>query len=231
MNNEIRNLMLEAIEYKRPDSIQAVCLPIWNQPFFYKIDKAKILTVSYNPTDKGARLNYPHYIQKYKNGELATKDIFDLLYNFKKEGYWRKNYDLIFDYLGFDVDNEIAHMDVSFFPYKTLNDCLYFSYIDNSKKYLLDTIDLLDSQLKYIFVDGAKNRNIINILSADFTLHKRLSARKNKNPKEFELLIYKHKYKNLFLIYYGCFLYGSTCPSEDCVMEIAKLIEENTIPE
>lgn len=225
---DIKELMLQAIEEKRPEAISSCCLHVWNQPFFYKIDKAKVLTVSYNPTDRGAITNYPYLVQQYINQGLSSETIFETLYNFKKEYQWRKFYDLIFGYMGFDVDNDIAHMDVSFFPYKHLIYCLQFSPIDNTKQYLLKTIDLLDTQLKFIFVDGAKNRSIINILSADFELHKRLSARKNKNPKVYDLLIYRHRTKDLYLVYYGCQLYGSTCPSEECVKYIAKLIDENT---
>lgn len=228
MNQEIKDLMIQAIEEQRPNEILPYLLPIWNQPFFYKIDKAKALTISYNPTDKGARLNYPNLLKRYNSGEnLTSEEIFNTLYTFEKENYWRKNYDLIFGTLGIDTNNEISHMDVSFFPYKTLQNCLEYSYIDSTKKYLLKTIDLLGEQLKYIFVDGAKNKGILNFLISDFNLYKKLKARKNKSPKKFDLLIYKHKSRNLFLIYYGCFLYGSTCPSKECVKNIARLIKES----
>lgn len=49
--NELHKLMIKAIEEKRDEKIVAACLDIWNQPFFYKIDKAKALTISYAPTD------------------------------------------------------------------------------------------------------------------------------------------------------------------------------------
>lgn len=204
-------------------------LPVWNQPFFYKIDKAKVLTISYNPIDKGARDNYPNLINRYKNCEnISSEEIFETLYNFKKESYWRKFYDLIFGTLGFDINDEISHMDTSSFPYETFQDYLDYSYLDNSKRYLIQTIDLLGDQLKYIFIDGARNKNILNLLMSDFYLHKKLKARKNKSPKKFDLLIYKHKNKNQYLIYFGSFLYGNTCPSRDCVENIANLIKENT---
>lgn len=229
MNQKIKDLMIQAIQEPRPYEILSHLLPVWNQPFFYKIDKAKVLTISYNPTDKGARDNYPNLINRYKNGEsISSEQIFETLYNFKKESYWRKFYDLIFGTLGFDINDEISHMDTSSFPYETFQDYLDYSYLDNSKRYLIQTIDLLGDQLKFIFIDGARNKNILNLLMSDFYLHKKLKARKNKSPKEFDLLIYKHKNKNQYLIYFGSFLYGNTCPSRDCVENIANLIKENT---
>lgn len=228
MNETIKRLMLQAIEEKRPEVISSVCLPIWNQPFFYKIDKAKVLTISYNPTDKGARTNYPYLIDEYLKNGLSSEKIFETLYTFKKENQWRKNYDLIFGCLGFDVNEEIAHMDVSFFPYSSFDNYMLYQQIDTTHTYLLNTIELLGSQLKYIFIDGARNRGILDKLSHNFILHKRLKARNNNNSKKYDLLIYKHKDRDLFMVYYGCFLYGSTCSSTECVREIAKLIQENT---
>lgn len=228
-NKEIEQLMREAIEYDRPEIIKPVLLPIWNQPFFYKLDNAKVLTLSYNPTDKGAKTNYPYYVTEYKkNGELETDTILDILYNFKKEDYWRKYYDEIFGILGFN-ENEIAHMDVSFFPYKTLEDYKQYEFLDDTYKYLLKTIALLDGQLKYIFVDGAKNRNIVGkIIRNEFDLINETALSVNKNNKKYVLSIYKHKVKDLYTIYYGCFLYGSTCPSKTQVDIIAQHIKQVT---
>ncbi|MDE5602082.1 MAG: hypothetical protein K2J16_06255, partial [Clostridia bacterium] len=64
---KIKELMMQAIEYPRPAQIEQFCLPIWNQPFFYKIDKAQALTISYNPTDNGAKTNYPEQVKRYKD--------------------------------------------------------------------------------------------------------------------------------------------------------------------
>ena len=101
MNNELKTLLMRLIELERPEKIKEFCLPIWNQPFFFNIDKAKAITISYSPTDKGARVNYAETYEKYKqnNSILSTEDIFNILYNFKKERYWRKNFDVIFNSL------------------------------------------------------------------------------------------------------------------------------------
>ena len=230
MNNKIiENLMKEAIEYKRLPQIQRVCLPVWNQPFFYKIDKAKVITLSYNPTDKGARTNYPYYVRQYtQNGYLDTNTILDILYNFKKEEYWRKNYDLIFNIIGID-EEEIAHMDVSFFPYKTLNDYKNLEYLDDTKQFLLKTVDLLSNQLKYIFIDGARNRDILyKIINKDYSLIDRTQLPVNNSGHYHDLLIYKHNIKDLYVIYFGCFLYGSTCPSSEKMKSLAYYIKEKT---
>ena len=224
-NKEIEKLMIAAIEYHRPESIKQFCMSVWNQPFFYKIDKAKVLTLSYNPTDKGARTNYKYYVDQYiEYGKLDTNTILDILYNYKKEVYWRKNYDIIFNYLGFQED-EISHMDVSFFPYKTLDSYKKFELLDDSYKFLLQTIKLLDGQLKIIFVDGAKNKDIIcKIMSTgDWRPIYETAIAINGNNKKYDLLIYKCN--STYLIYYGCFLYGATCPSHNQIMEIARHIK------
>ena len=226
MNNEIKKLMCEAIEYPRPEAIKPYMLPVWNQPFFYKIDRARALTLSYNPTDKGARTNYPHIVAEYKqSGAIETERIYDILYNFKKEDYWRRNYDLIFRELGFQSD-EIAHMDVSFFPYESLELCKEYSHLDNSKKFLLNCIDLLKGQLKFIFIDGKKNKDILFFLRKDYRLCQSAKLPINGKNQEYELLIFKHKKLNSFLIYYGCFLYGATTPRTDCVLRIAQFIKQ-----
>ena len=38
--NVIKELMMKAIEEPRPKEVVPYCSPIWNQPFFYQIDKA-----------------------------------------------------------------------------------------------------------------------------------------------------------------------------------------------
>lgn len=226
MSNKIKDLMYKAIEHKRPAQIENRCLEIWNQPFFYQIDKAKVLTISYNPTDKGARTNYPHWIVRYKKeGHIPTEQIYDLLYNFKMENNWRKNYNLIFKSLGFSVE-EISHMDVSFFPYKTLDDYKECEYLDDTKQYLLSCIDLLKDQLKIIFVDGKKNRDILWHLKKDFSLYKSTKLPVNSSGVLYDLLIYKHNERNQYLIYYGCFLYGPTRPSSECVSKISDFIKD-----
>ena len=220
MNNQIKELMLEAIRYPRPENIQKVCLPVWNQPFFYKIDKAQALTISYNPTDKGARTNYPEQVARYKKqGFLPEEEIFDILYNFKKENHWRKYYDILFQALGI-ADENIAHMDVSFFPYVKLEKYFEFAKYDDTVKFLLKTIDLLSSNLEYIFIDGANNRDVLSLLKKDFIFICRESIPINSG-KPHDLLIYKHKTRNINLVYYGCFLWGCTCPREEYVKQLA----------
>ncbi|MDE7158700.1 MAG: hypothetical protein K2N74_03910, partial [Clostridiales bacterium] len=224
MDNKIKNLLLEAIRYPRPEAIQKVCLPIWNQPFFFQIDKARALTISYNPTDKGARTNYPGLLARYlKNDFGDAEEIFDLLYNFKKEIYWRKHYDLFFETLGIH-DDEIAHMDESFFPYQTFNDYLNNKELDDTHKFLLKTIELLSDNLKYILIDGAKNRDIVNLFIKDYDLIDCTSLPINSG-KPHRLFIYKHKTRQTFLIYYECFLYGQTCPSKRGVENLANHVK------
>ena len=227
MKEKIKQLMLSAIEYPRPEIIKPHLLPVWNQPFFYKIDQAQALTISYNPTDKGAKTNYPHLTEEYKkNGFIETEKLYNTLYNFKKEEYWRRNYDIIFSELGICSDN-IAHMDVSFFPYSTLDLCKAYSHIDNSQKFLLECIDILKDQLKFILVDGKRNQDIIPLLCQNYDRHKTTKLPVNGNNKEYELSIYKHKIQNTYLIYYGCFLYGATAPKKECVLNIARYIKNN----
>lgn len=228
MNQRIKQLMLEAIEYQRPQIIAPFMLPIWNQPFFYKIDKAEALTISYNPTDKGAKNNYPQLVEEYKRkGHIESERIFDLLYNFKKEIYWRRTYDIIFTELGIETD-KIAHMDVSSYPYKSLSICKEFYNIDESKKYLLQCINLLKDQLKYIFIDGKNNKSILSLLCNQFELKKIDFLPVNNKKCNFELLIFKHRDRDLYMIYYGCQLYGATSPSDVHVKKIANFIKENT---
>lgn len=223
MNSEIKELMLQAIQYPRPDRIQRVCSPVWNQPFFYKIDKARVLTISYNPTDKGARTNYKEEVERYKKyGYLDSEEIYDILYNFKKENYWRKYYDILFRAIGIHDEN-IAHMDVSFFPYNNLKDYMDNKYLDDTRKFLLKTIKLLENQLEYILVDGAKNQNIVSLLSKDYTIYDRTMLPINSGAPH-DLLIYKHKSQPIKLIYYGCFLYGQTCPQDYFVNAMGKYI-------
>lgn len=215
--------MLQAIQYPRPEIIQRVCSPVWNQPFFYKIDKAKALTISYNPTDKGAKTNYPEQVARYiRQGSLPAEEIYDILYNFKKEYYWRKYYDILFEALGIPDEN-VAHMDVSCFPYEKLEKKFRFATCDDTVKFLLKTIELLSSNLEYIFIDGAKNRDILSLLKKDYVFVSSESIPINSG-KPHNLLIYKHKSLNIKLIYYGCFLYGQTCPSEYHVNKLAEYI-------
>lgn len=224
MHNQIKELMLEAIQYPRPENIRKVCSPVWNQPFFYKIDKARAITISYNPTDKGARTNYPKQVAQYiSNGFLPAEEIFDILYNFKKEYDWRKNYDIIFDILGIPSES-IAHMDASFFPYKTFNDFQANKKIDDTYKFLFKTIELLLNQLDYIFIDGAKNKYILNYLIRNCKLIDSTVMSLNSGSK-YALSIYKHNGSQTKIVYYGCSLFGRTFPSKHSIKEIANHIK------
>ncbi len=228
-NKEIEKLMREAIEYPRPAQLSDLWLPVWNQPFFFKIDKARMLTLSYNPTDKGASTNYPWYVEEYKKkGYLETDKILDILYNYKKEIYWRKNFDLIGNVLG--IKNvEIAHMDVSFFPYNSFSAYKGNEYLDDTYKFLLKVIEILDDQLNYILVDGARNESIIyKIMKNNYKCIDQCFMPINGGKTKYELSIYKHNDKNLYVVYYGCFLYGTTCPAKEKVEAIAKPIKEIT---
>ena len=154
MNKELKDLLISLIEQERPETIKEFCYPIWNQPFFYNIDKSKVITVSYAPTDKGARVNYSDLYEKYKrdNNYLSGEDVFNILYTFKKEDYWRRNYDKIFSTMGIK-ENEISHLDMSPFPYKKDEFRKFFqsNNIDNNYVKTLSVINLLINQLKYIF--------------------------------------------------------------------------------
>ncbi|MBR7181177.1 MAG: hypothetical protein IKD28_00135, partial [Clostridia bacterium] len=119
-------------------------------------------------------------------------------------------------------------MDISFFPYKTLELCKEFRPFDDSKKHLFRCIELLKEQLKFIFIDGKKNREIIFLLCKDYQLHRATKLPVNGNGREYELLIFKHNTLNTYLIYFGCFLYGATTPRTDCMLNIARYIKENT---
>ena len=226
-NKQIENLMRSAIEYSRPETIKPFCMNVWNQPFFFKIDKAKVLTVSYNPTDDGANKSYKNYVEQYKkDGKLDTNTILDILYNFKTEKTkWRNMYNIIFPHLGFNID-EIAHMDVSFFPYKDPKYYQINETIDDSNKFLLEAIKLLNDQLKIIFVDGKDNKSIIYKIMQDDEWHliDKTAIAVNKKNKEYELSIYKRN--STYLIYYGCFLYGATYPSKEQAIKIADHIKE-----
>lgn len=225
--NTIKDLMLQAIDFPRPMQIQSCCLPIWNQPFFYHIDKARVLTISYNPTDKGARLNYPNLLAKYKCGEtISANEIYDLLYNFKKETYWRDNYDLLFKQTGIESEF-ISHMDMSFFPYRTFNDYLNYKIIDKSYEFLFKTIEMLGSQLKYILIDGSKNADILPVFLSDYTIIDYTKIPINSG-KSHPLQIYKHKTLPTYLIYYGCQIYGQTCPAKEYVIKLGEYIKSMT---
>lgn len=225
--DRLMKLMRQAIEEQRPDCIKPYMLPVWNQPFFYKIDKARVLTLSYNPTDGGAKNNYPYdYYQYKKNGFLPTDRILEILYTFKKESKWRKAYDNIFGYLGYR-EEEIAHMDVSFFPYSKLEYYKDHEYCDKTYKYLLDVIRILDEQkqLDYIFIDGARNKDILyKIIGEDGLLISKTYLPVNNSGHRYELSMYLYN-KRICVIYFGCFLYGATCPSDDKVLDIAKYIK------
>lgn len=225
MINDIKEVLLEAIQYPRPEEVQKVCLPIWNQPFFYKIDKARALTISYNPTDKGARINYPELVSRYKKNEFGNaEEIFDLLYNFKKEVYWRKYYDLFFGILNIPSEN-IAHMDVSFFPYKKFKDYLDNKDVDDTYIFLQKTIEILSGNLEYILIDGAKNKDIVNFFIKDYSLINSAILPINSG-KGHRLYIYKHKKLQTILIYYECFLYGQTCPNKFYVRRLAEYVKK-----
>lgn len=227
MDEQLKNLMIKAIEEERHPKILPFCRQIWNQPFFYKLDKAKALTISYSPTDKGARTNYPHLLERYKKGQLTIEEIFNTLYNFKEEPHWRRNFNIIFDQLGIS-SFEISHMDMSSFPYDKDTYRRIFSDLDNSFKYPLKVIELLSKQLKYILIDGKDNKEILKrFFSKEFTLYKQTKLPINKSGHLYELSIYKHKIENITLIYYGCFLFGQTMPRTECILDIASYLKEN----
>lgn len=224
---KIKELMMQAIEYPRPQEIKHLMLPIWNQPFFYQIDKARMLTISYNPTDKGAKTNYKKLYREYaENGRIDTEVIYETLYGFIEETYWRKNYNLIGEQL--DIDKSfISHMDCSFFPYKTFNDYQEYEYLDDTYNFILQTVEILGEQLKYIFIDGARNRRIVRKIGKGFKMFYQTKMPINSSGKTYSLEIYKNE-KGCFLVYFGCFLYGTTCPAKEKVIEIAKVIKEKT---
>ncbi len=187
------------------------------------------MTISYNPTDKGARTNYPDLIERYiRDGNITAEEIFDLLYNFKKENYWRKYFDLLFNTLGISNEN-IAHMDMSFYPYRTFNDYLNHKNIDDTYKFLKQVVEMLSGQLEYIFIDGANNKDIVDIFVKDYSIINKTSLPINSG-KEHLLYIYKHHTRNTWLIYYACFLYGQTRPSEYYVKKLADHIKSIISP-
>lgn len=230
MNDELKNLLINLIELERPDIIKDCCLPIWNQPFFFNIDKSKAITISYSPTDKGARVNYFDIYEKYKNDNsyLSSEDIFNLLYNFKKEKYWRNNFDKIFSSLGIN-ENEISHLDMSSFPYKEdkFRKIFQTNGIDQNYKLTLKVLNLLIEQLDYILIDGKDNYEIINkYLINDFDFVSKSEIQINK-ARISEIFKYKHKTQKVILIYVKTFLYGATCPSSECINQIIEFIKQN----
>lgn len=229
IKNEIKELMIKAIKEERPVEIQHVCRKIWNQPFFFKIDKAKCITISYAPTDKGATKNYANIYEKYKHNKnsVTVEQIFHILYHFKKEVYWRKNYDIIFSTLNVK-DDEIAHLDMSCFPYDKDKYRIQFSHLDITYQYPLNAINLIDNQLRYIFIDGKDNKEVITkFFLNDYVFLKSTKLQVNSSGRLSELTLYKHINKEILLIYFGTFLYGATCVSRKCVEEIASFIAIN----
>ncbi len=227
MKNELYDLMIKAIKEERHPLIKADCREIWNQPFFYRIDKAKVITLSYAPTDKGAQKNYTSIYEKYKKDKnsLTAEEIYEILYNFQKEVYWRKWYDKIFTSLGIK-EIEIAHLDMSSFPYDKDAYRKKHSSLDKSYVYTLQAVDLLLNQLEYILIDGKDNKEMFNTyFSKDYYLIKKEMLRVNNSGRLSELSIYNHKEKDVKLIYFGTFLYGATCVSEKCVNEIVEHIK------
>lgn len=224
--DELHKLMINAIEEKRDEKIEDVCLDIWNQPFFYKIDKSKALTISYAPTDKGARTNYPHLLKRYRENPLSSEEIFNLLYDFMPEPHWRRNYNIIFKELGIKGDM-IAHMDMSSFPFLDDRYRQIYRGLDSSYKYPLEAVALLSDQIEYILIDGKDNKEIFDkYFSEDYDLYDTVNLPINKSERLYELSIYKHKTKNITLIYYGCFLWGETRPNKEYVLNLAKYIKE-----
>lgn len=116
-------------------------------------------------------------------------------------------------------------MDVSFFPYRTFKDYLNNKEIDDTYQFLLQTIKILSDNLEYILIDGARNKDIVNFFMQDYVLVDYTMLPINSN-KSHRLYIYKHKTQSTFLIYYECFLYGLTCPSEHYVEKLAKYIKQ-----
>jgi hypothetical protein len=225
--NKIHDLMIRAIEEKRPNEIEEFCLPIWNQPFFYKLDKARVLTISYSPTDRGAKTNYPSLVEEHKVNPLSSEKIFEVLYDFIPEPHFRGNYNKIFSELNVNP-SEIAHMDISSFPFNKDGTRQKLRNIDKSYKYTLEAIDLLSDQLEYILIDGKDNKEIIEKhFSKDYILHNETSMAINKSNRPYKLSIYKHKIKNTTLIYYGCFLWGNTRPNKEYLQKIVEYIKKS----
>lgn len=227
--NVIKELMMKAIEEPRPKEVVPYCSPIWNQPFFYQIDKAKALTISYAPTDRGARLNYPYKYRRFieDNNYMTTEEIYDLLYSFEKESKWRNIFDKIFTSIGI-WNYEIAHMDMSSFAYT--KDIYRKQFMDNgvdrSYRYPLQAVDLLSDQLQYILIDGKDNRKILDrYFIKDYDLINSTSLVVNRSGKKADLLVYRHKSKKIKLIYFGTFLYGLACVSKECVEGIIDFIK------
>ncbi len=227
----IKNLMFSAIAEERPPEVAEKCLSIWNQPFFYQIDKARALTVSYAPTDKGAKKNYTELYDAYKAGdiEMTPEQIYRLLYNFKEEHYWRKNFNKIFAALGIEK-TEIAHIDMSSFPYSKdiyRKECVSKG-LDKNHKYALEAINILSEQLKYIMIDGKDNYEIIEkYLLDDYFLVDKKTVQVNKKNKT-QVHFYAHNTKEQYLIYVGTFLYGMTCVSNACIDEIIEFAKLNS---
>ena len=164
-------------------------------------------------------------MEKFANKKLSSSEIFDILYSFKIEKDCRQVYEIIFKELGIN-ENEIAHMDASIFPYKNDNFFTEFRSIDSTYSYLLKTIDILSSQLKFILIDGKNNKQIFDRLLTDFVILDNSEHQVNSKKKKFELIICKHKKHNLFLIYYAHFLGRSGCPEYKKMDELGKYINK-----
>lgn len=226
--NIIKEIMLKAIAEPRPNAIVPFCRPVWNQPFFFQLDCAKAITISYAPTDKGARTNYADIYNRYRENKesLSAEDIYNILYDFKKERYWRNKYDRIFASLGIAC-KEIAHMDMSSFPYDKDIYRKQFIAIDNTYRYTLQTISLLSDQLQYILVDGKDNKKIIDdYFAKDYVWVKQTKLVVNNSNRKSDLIVYRHKTKNIKLIYFGTFLYGATCVSDRCIDELIRFVND-----
>ena len=87
-------------------------------------------------------------------------------------------------------------------------------------------MELLKDQLRIIFIDGKNNKSIIPRIMQDneWELVDETAIAVNKRNKEYKLLIYKRN--SIYLIYYGCFLYGGTCPSYEQARKIADHIKK-----
>lgn len=235
MNMQLKEILIEAINEKRTKDIKEHCSPIWNMPFFFDIGEAKVLTISYSPSDKGIVRGYNDIYNQYKSNpdSFSAQKIYDFLYGYQ-DPKWRRNYNKIFTALGI-IEKEIAHLDMSSFPYIDENYRLKYKKEDNTYKYTLRTIKLLENQLNYILIDGKNNKAAMSeFFDSDFEFEDRTiltvnrKVYKNGKKNEAEILIYKHKIRNMFLVYSGAFLYGETRPSADFVDNIIGFIKKNT---
>ena len=222
--SEIKKLMLQALQEERQFEIKRRCDNIWNMPFFFQIDKAKVLTISYNASIKGIERLYPHVLHNYQKYGLSFDEIFDFQYlYFDKK--WRGHYNRLFKHLGI-TEQEIAHIDFSIYPYRELKDYFACRNIDKTNRYSFEAVALLERQLKYILVDGSKNKDIVEKhLAGDYLFEKSKKLHKNSGANLHELLMYRHKTKDIALVYFGAQLYGATAVSNDCIDEIADFIK------